>query len=279
MQFIRKIPRSLVFISLIVLFSTGCATRKAIPLGTIPAPRTPTQSELNSTQQLISSSIQSQGFTLIKKGPEQVRVQKIVTRLAKAAGATDFSYPVLIADAGKDVNAMAVKGNTIVVYKELLNRVKDNNELATVLAHEVAHILARHSEDNGAKKRAETISVASSILGAIAQIALASSGRTAGFARTGGSLTRSTTTLVGHGTYVTQYSRDMEYEADQLGLVLMAKAGFDPNSALAFWSKADKIFGSSGGSFLSSHPSNGNRLNRLKEALPVALPYYRLKSK
>ncbi len=95
--------------------------------------------------------------------------------------------------------------------------------------------------------------------------------------RTAGQLGRDTveqTAKVSAGLML-QYDRDQEYEADQIGLMIMGKAGYDPRVAVEFWNRASEIFGSSGGgSFLSTHPTADDRAEELEEALPVALKYY-----
>ena len=75
---------------------------------------------------------------------------------------------------------------------------------------------------------------------------------------------------------VLSYGRAMEHEADHMGMLLMAKAGYDPAIALTVWEKADQVLGGGGGSsFFSSHPSHGDRLQRLRDDYEYALPYYR----
>jgi predicted Zn-dependent protease len=81
--------------------------------------------------------------------------------------------------------------------------------------------------------------------------------------------------MVGMGAYALAYDRDMEYEADHIGMMLMAKAGYDPSAAIRFWTNSDEIFGGSNSlSFFSTHPSNSDRLDALNEYLPIAQQYY-----
>jgi hypothetical protein len=91
-----------------------------------------------------------------------------------------------------------------------------------------------------------------------------------------GRVTSGITQEVGSGILVYPYSRQLEHEADTVGLMLMAKAGYDPQGAIDFWKRAQKSpeFSSSV-SFLSTHPAAENRLQQLQEALPVAQRYYR----
>ncbi len=248
----------------------ACSSRPMLPVGEIPHPTRPDAQVQRATTSLIESKAHAQGRPVAQNPAEQARVQRIVDRLARAAGAEDFRYPVTIVSAGKDANAFAVQGSNIVVYEELLRRVPDDDELATVLGHEMGHILGRHSADDGMKERKSTVSVASTLLGTMAGVGVAMVGGGSAGARAVASLTRATTSAVGTGAYVKAYNRDMEREADQIGIVLMAKACFDPNRAISFWKRADEVLGTAGGSFYSTHPSNADRLNRLSEILPVA---------
>ena len=81
--------------------------------------------------------------------------------------------------------------------------------------------------------------------------------------------------MVGGQLLLLSYSRKHEYEADKMGLMLMAKAGYDPTEAPKFWERMSARFGSGGGSeFLSTHPSNANRIRALNDALPEAIEIY-----
>jgi predicted Zn-dependent protease len=71
------------------------------------------------------------------------------------------------------------------------------------------------------------------------------------------------------------YSRDHELEADKLGLIFMAMAGYDPQTAIAFWERMSSMGGQKPPEFMSTHPSDGTRINKIKAALPEALQYYK----
>jgi len=251
---------------------TGCSsttgpTKSFIP-NTIPQASIPASSSIQQTRRVIVQELgQKQGMTLYDSGTDYQRVNNLVRRLSQAAGLGSFSYPVIIADAGSKVNAMAVNGNTIVVYKELLRRVPNNTELAAVVGHEMAHIASRHHTDQTAQNRAAGVQIGASILGSLI-------GDRVGKAE--GELVGSLASKIGQGLFVSSYSREMEYEADHTGMLLMARAGYNPQGAIVFWSNANNIFGmSAGGSdFLSSHPSESRRLSRLQASLPTAMQYY-----
>jgi len=264
------------FAALVLFGSTAaCSVRPNIPLGTIPPAVPPAEHEMVATKSLVKSGFKSSGHEVYESGPEYRRVKKIVDRLSRAAGADGFSYPVLIVDAGKEMNAMAVQDNTMVVYSELLRKVPSDEEVSTVIAHEVAHMIAKHGSDNTAQEREGWVSVGSSVLGAAASYGAQAAG--AGYigSNIAGSAAEATTSLIGTGAVVRSYDRKLEYEADQVGLMLMGKAGYNPEAAVRFWSKSEELFGGdTGGIFLSTHPSAGNRLERLREAMPKAQEYY-----
>lgn len=260
---------------LFALLSTGCSVRPNIPLGTIPPAVPPPAHEITATKSLVQSEFKSAGREVYESGPEYRRVKKIVDRLSRAAGADGFTYPVLIVDAGEEINAMAVQDNTMVVYTELLKRVPNDEELATVIAHEVAHMLARHGADNTSQQREAWVSVGSSILGAAASVGASAAGADYLTSNIASSGAEAAANLLGTGAIVRSYDRKLEYEADQVGLMLMAKAGYHPDAALRFWNRANEIFGGdTGGVFLSTHPASGNRLERIREALPTAMNYF-----
>lgn len=264
------VKKFLVLFPLVAVLAGCTATTpsKNFSHGTVPQAAIPSPGNIANTRQAIYQELgQRQGYRLYNSGADHARVDRIVRRLSAASGLGSFSYPVYIADAGSKVNAMAVNGNTIVVYKELLRRVPNDHELAAVLAHEVAHITNRHDQDNTMEQRAAMVQIGSTLLGSIvgAQVD-ADTGR----------ITQDIAGTIGKGAYVNAYSRGMEFEADHTGMLLMAKAGYNPEGALGFWGRAGQIFGStSSADFLSTHPSEGRRLDRLRQSLPLAMQYYR----
>jgi len=270
MRFNRLIKWSQLFVLSILI--TGCTSTgptKSFTPNSIPQAAIPASGSISQTRQVIVQQLgQKQGMTLYDSGADYQRVNNLVRRLSRAAGLGSFSYPVIIADAGNKVNAMAVNGNTIVVYKELLRRVPNDTELAAVVGHEIAHIASRHHADTTAQNRAAGVQIGASLLGSLI-------GKQVGTAE--GQLVGKIAGTIGQGLFVNSYSREMEYEADHTGMLIMAKAGYNPQGALAFWSNANRIFGATtgGSDFLSSHPSEARRLSRLQESLPAAMQYYR----
>ncbi len=170
------------------------------------------------------------------------------------------------------VNAWCMPGGKIVVYSGILPYTQNEAGLATVLGHEVSHAVAEH----GNERMSEGL-VANGLLQA-GQVAtgIATSARTpqtqAIFQQAFG--------VVGPLAY--QYgvglphSRRQESEADHLGLIFMAMAGYDPNQAIAFWTRmAQAGGGKAPAEFLSDHPSDARRIADLKSLLPEAMKYYK----
>jgi predicted Zn-dependent protease len=245
--------------------------------GEIPPTAVPPTDLKVAAEGYVAAHLNENNYREIKSGSNVRRVNNVVERLSRAAGYPPRTFPVHLVDAGTEVNAAAFNGASIVVYQELLRKVPDDPQLATVLAHEIGHIVAKHYADEAEEQsRAQAVKVGSSVLGSIASIAASAAGY-GGASDIAGSVTESATGAVGYGAFVGSFSRTQEYEADHLGLMIMAKAGYNPQSAIEFWGNAESIFGSadsSMGAFFSTHPASGDRMSELNKALPLAMQYY-----
>lgn len=256
------------------LFTSGCESTQeryssGYREGVIPTASRPSNDNIRQTRALLINRVAPQEkIRLTQTGARYNRVKRIVNRLSRAAGLRGFSYPVYIADAGNKVNAFAYQGNTIVVYKALVDKLPRDDELAAVLGHEISHILGDHHANQSAEKRRVAVGVAAAVIGAVVGSEVSSSA---------GSIAEYASSTIGTGYFVRPYDRGMEYEADHVGMLLMAKAGYNPEGAIRLWSKAGRVMGSAGANqnFLSTHPSHGNRVERLRKTLPLAQRYYR----
>lgn len=162
-----------------------------------------------------------------------------------------------------EVNAWCMPGGKVVVYTGILPVTKDATGLAVVMGHEIAHAVAKHSNERMSQAL-------------IAQLG----GQTLSAALQNKSeQTRQIwMSLFGVGAQVgaiLPYSRLQESEADRLGLIFMAMAGYDPNAALDFWQRMSQSAGAKPPEFLSTHPSDETRLQKIKEAIPEAMKYYK----
>ena len=161
------------------------------------------------------------------------------------------------------VNAFCMPGGKVVVFEGILPITQNEVGMAVVLGHEIAHAVAKHSSERMSQQMMVQY-------GASLTNSLLSNKSEA---------TRSTlNTIYGIGTeygVMLPYSRKHEYEADQLGLIFLAMAGYDPNEAITFWQRMAANSGGAPIEFMSTHPSDANRIAKLKELLPEAMKYYK----
>jgi len=194
------------------------------------------------------------------------RVYRITGRLIAQAiqmrpETKNWDWSIKIIDDPKTVNAWAMAGGKMALYTGLVLQVKPtDDELAQVLGHEIAHALAKHS--------AEKMSV-----GMVSSIGVAAVGIAAdrkALALTGAALAAALAVQKPN-------SRTAESEADQIGIELAAKAGYNPQAAITLWQKMAKVGGQGPPQFLSTHPSPANREKKLAEYVPEMMPYYEQK--
>ncbi len=257
-------------ISSVVVF-TACSSRQAIEVGSIPSPEKITTSGNAETRSMINGYVNSNNFKFSKNSKLKNKANRIANKLYLAAG---VKYPLYVVNAGDEANAFAFNNNSIVVYEELIRKTKSDDELATVLAHEIGHILGKHCDDDTSSDREDNVSIFSTVLGIATNVASIATGM--GYNPALSDLVEDTTEVVATGAYVRSYDRDLEREADHIGLMIMAKAGYDPKAAVSVWERAEEIFGEGSGSgtaFLSTHPSFRDRAKTLEKHLPIALEY------
>jgi predicted Zn-dependent protease len=187
-------------------------------------------------------------------------VEEVGRRIARVADRPDFAWRFAVIDDAKQVNAFCLPGGKVAVYTGMFPVAKDSAGLAVVMGHEIAHAIARH----GAERMSQAIAAEAggSLLGAWLGASPSSQAVLAAY---------------GLGTQVgvlLPYGRAQESEADHIGLILMARAGYDPANAIAFWRRME---GQSGGKsppeFLSTHPSHGTREKQIAAWLPEAQRY------
>ena len=191
-------------------------------------------------------------------------VEKYLSEHGMQAETKEYSWEFnLVQD--QSVNAFCMPGGKIVVYEGLLPVTKDEASLAIVLGHEIAHAVAKHSAEQMSKQIKNQYGT--EILGQVLNAAGVSSGTTqlAQIIAQKGLQFRSL-----------KYSRDNESEADRMGLIFAAMAGYDPNVAVSFWQRMAQMTGNSNQSdVFSDHPSDAKRIAAIKQELPEALTYYK----
>ncbi|MCA1960264.1 MAG: M48 family metallopeptidase [Desulfomonile sp.] len=194
-------------------------------------------------------------------------VKRVVERVTAAAEATDkpnFKWEVRVLE-NKDPNAVCLPGGKILVLSGIIPYARNEAGLAAIIAHEVAHAVARHG--------GERVSQAVTVNGALQLGSLALS-------KDGGKLdARSKRILgaLGSGALVgilLPYSRVHEFEADRIGQIYMARAGYDPTEALRLWERMSQIKKPPIPPWLSTHPTDQDRLRKLREFLPDAMKIY-----
>lgn len=164
----------------------------------------------------------------------------------------------------KNVNAFCMPGGKIVVYDGLLPVTRDEASLAIVLGHEIAHAVAKHSAERLSNQVRQQYG--SQILGTV----LSGAGA-------GTELQQISSTVFGLGSSIgsAAYSRKQESEADHLGLIFAAMAGYNPEGAVAFWQRMSASTGGGSSSLFSDHPSDATRIQDIQKWMPEALKYYK----
>jgi predicted Zn-dependent protease len=206
--------------------------------------------------------------TVVRSGSELQRVRTVGNRIARAvetylnqngyAGKYNLQWEFNLIQS-KDINAWAMPGGKVAVYTGLLPVAQTDAGLATVMGHEIAHAIARHAEE-----RYSQMMGAQAIGGVVG-------------AATGGSQVIGQLYGVGGQLALLKYGRSQETEADRLGLVFMAMAGYNPENALTFWRRMASAKEGNGTppEFLSTHPSDETRIAQIQRNLPEARGYYK----
>lgn len=169
----------------------------------------------------------------------------------------NWSWSVAIIDEPDTVNAWCMAGGRMAVYTGLLNKLDPTeDEFAEVMGHEIAHALANHT--------AEKMSVAMATQLGIVAVGVASDDPRLTAAAAGAAML----------AIALPNSRVAESEADQIGIELAARAGYDPRAAITLWQKMARLGGSRPPQFLSTHPDPVNRQARLDALVPKMMPYF-----
>jgi len=253
----------------LLVFASGCETVKTTNAGAVGIDR--------KQQMLVSSEAIDQGAaqayekelaTARDKGTLNTdkallaRVTNVAQRIVAAtpafrADATSWKWQFNVQKTD-ELNAYCMPGGRIMVYSGLMDKLDlSDAELATVLGHEVAHALREHTRERVSRAYAQQLVLAG------AAAATGASDDVANIAN-----------MVGQVTFQLPFSREQESEADQIGLELMARAGYDPHAALTLWKKMSAAEQSGTPQFLSTHPAPKDRIKEIEKNLPRVLPLY-----
>jgi len=164
----------------------------------------------------------------------------------------------------QSVNAFCMPGGLIVVYEGLLPVTQDEASLAIVLGHEIAHAVAKHSAERISNAYKQEYALQA--IGTVAQ----AGGVSADLLQLG-----SIVASLGSQVWTSGFSRKQESEADHMGLVFAAMAGYDPQVAVSFWKRMSQATGGGSNSIFSDHPSDETRIKQIQGWLPEAQAYYK----
>lgn len=185
---------------------------------------------------------------------EQKRVQRIGKKIAAVINRSDYKWEFNLVE-NREKNAFCLPGGKVIVYTGLLEIVQNDSQLATVIAHEIAHALARH----GAERL--SLNLISQTLFAVGNVAINSKYP---------QHQKAFNMAYGLGSQygvLLPYSRIQEYEADEIGIHLMHDAGYDIYEALSFWENMNRSKKTKQIAFLSTHPSTNDRIDNIKKVI------------
>ena len=258
--------------SMVAALLVSCGTTKTVPITGRQ------QSLMVSDDQVLSLSFQeysdymktakpstnSTNTALVKRVGQNIAkaVENYLTQNGMAEDVKTYSWEFnLVQD--KQVNAWCMPGGKIVVYEGLLPVTQDEASLAIVMGHEIAHAVARHSAERLSNAYKEQYGAAA--LSALLQGAGVSSGwqQLASLAH-----------QYGGALFTSGFSRKQESEADHIGLIFAAMAGYNPEVAVTFWQRMSSATGGGSNSLFADHPSDAQRIEQIQGWLPEAKKYY-----
>jgi predicted Zn-dependent protease len=256
------LSRNLAFASLLSVALVACAVS---PTGRRQFLLVSEESAIVSSRESYLAQISEleQAGKLVDDPAVKGRVERITSRLVAQAvrmrpETTDWEWSVEVINDPDMVNAWCMAGGRMAIYTGLLQKIAPtDDEIAQVMGHEIAHALANHT--------AERMSIAIATQAAVVVAGIVSEDTAK--AMSVGALA---------ATFAVQMpnSRASESEADEIGIEIAAKAGFNPNAAVTLWQKMERESGGGPPQFMSTHPSPGNRQQRLAELVPTVTPYY-----
>jgi predicted Zn-dependent protease len=264
----KTLPRLLV-LGACLLGAGGCETVKTTNAGAVGVDRTQRMMVSNETIEAGAAeayeaelkAARDKGVLNVDKA-QVARVTGIAKRLVAAtpafrADATRWNWQFNVQKTD-DLNAYCMPGGRIMVYSGLIEKLDVTDaELATVLAHEVAHALREHTRERVSRAYGQQL-----VLSGVAAVTGVSEA------------TAEMANMVAQVTFQLPFSREQESEADTIGLELMARAGYDPRAAVTLWRKMSAQGGGGQPKFLSTHPAPGDRIKEIEKILPRVLPFY-----
>ena len=264
---------SIILVTMVAVLFVSCGTTSTVPI-------TGRQQTLMVTDGEVLSLANQQYQEFMKTAKKSTNtkntamVQRVGQKLATAvtnylknnglaAEVNNFSWEfTLVQD--QQVNAWCMPGGKIVVYEGLLPITQNEASLAIVLGHEIAHAVAKHSAEQLSTQMRQQygLQIGSAIAGAL------------GVGQTTQSIMQMVAALnFNFGNL--KYSRNHESEADHMGLIFAAMAGYDPQVAVTFWQRMAAASNNQTAEFMSDHPSDATRIKQIQGWMPEALKYYK----
>lgn len=262
----RHIQR-LVLMSLVIVLLSACATsptgRRQLMLVSEDSAIVASKEAYLSTVKELNQAGKIDTNKATKKRVDDITGRLITQAIEMRSNSANWEWSVVVIDDPEMVNAWAMAGGRMAVYTGLLRQVEPtDDELAQVIAHEIAHALANHTAEKMSMQIATSLGVA--VVGVASD--------NTGVALSGAALAAMVAVNLPN-------SRSAETEADRIGIELAAKAGYDPRAAATLWKKMGEVSPSSTPQFLSTHPSPGNRIKTLSEIAPEMMQYYHPEAK
>ncbi len=259
------------FVLIIFITLQACApSRSPLPQGIIPKPHPISVKEEQYGHQVLTAL--SEKYTLDFDDPRLNNINDTVEKLTSSIKADKDPWHVYLFKEDSIKNAAATRGNHIFVWSGMLDLIDNDGELAVILSHEIAHVIARHT-DPDPNEEARRLLIQ---LGAVAAgMAVAATTKNPNLSTNIGNLATNLTASVGEGFLINPYSREKEIEADHIGMLIMAASGYNPNISINFWRKLKNLPDfRSNIEYFSSHPPAKERIKKLEDSLPLALRIY-----
>jgi len=265
-----RIFKELAVLSCLTLFLFSCASapvteRRGLHL--VPDSELATMSYQEYGKVLKSSKLSTDmvKVNMVRRVGQRIATasEQLLGETGRGADIQNYKWEFNLIEDDKTVNAWCMPGGKVAVYTGLLPISQDENGLAVVMGHEVAHAIAKHGNERMSQ-------------GLLAQFGAI--GLSLALAGNPGITSDIFMQAYGVGTqvgFLLPYSRIHESEADRIGLVLMAKAGYDPRGAIALWQRMNARGGSRPPEFLSTHPAPESRIRDIESLIPEAMQHYK----
>lgn len=252
-----------------LLLAAGCTTvpitgRRQLSLVSDSEMNTLAVTQYKQTLSEAKLSTNAEQTAMVRRVGQRIAgaVEQYFRQQGQSAQLDGYNWEFNLIDDPKTVNAWCMPGGKVVVYTGILPLTRDENGLAVVLGHEISHAVAKH----GAERMSDQL--VAQLGGTALQTALSQNP----------SATKNIfLSAVGAGSQLGMlaFSRRQESEADHLGLIFMAMAGYNPEGAIGFWQRMEAQSQNSTPAFLSDHPADAQRIADIKADMPEALKYYK----